>query len=121
MNDGRTLGTTAKLFRGLGDVSRLKVLGALRDAPLSVGDLVRRTRLSQPNVSNHLACLTDCGLVTRERDGRFVFYALADKRVARVLDDAEDLLLHAGGGIDACRRYRDDRAPRGSRARRRRL
>jgi len=97
----------AKLFRGLGDLSRLNVLSALRDGPLSVGDIVGRTGLTQPNASMHLRCLADCGLVTKERRGRFVHYEVADKRVLRLLDEAEELLSKIGSGIGACPRYRD--------------
>ena len=97
---------TAKLFRGFGDVSRLRVLEALRDSPLSVGAIVSRTGLSQPNASMHLACLADCGLVTKERRGKFVDYAIADKRVLRLLEDVEELVVHVGHLIGACPRYR---------------
>jgi DNA-binding transcriptional ArsR family regulator len=100
------LGTQAKLFRSLGDLSRLRVLDALRDGPCCVGEVVTRTGLGQPNVSMHLACLADCGLVTKERQGRFVYYDIADKRVVRVLDEAEELLLHVGRLIAACPNYR---------------
>ena len=93
----------AKLFRGLADLSRLRVLETLRDGPLSAGEIVSRTRLSQPNASMHLACLAECGLVTRERQGKFVHYEIADKRVVKLLDQAEDLLLQVGPLIDACR------------------
>lgn len=96
----------AKLFRGLADSSRLLVLEALRDGPLTVGDIVRRTGLSQPNASMHLACLTECGLLTRERHGRFVDYELADKQVVRLLDAGEELLLRVAPLIEACPRYR---------------
>ena len=99
------VGLLAKLFRGFGDVSRLRVLACLRDGPQSVGMVVARTRLTQPNVSMHLRCLTECGLVARERRGRFVDYALTDKRVIRLLDHAEDLLLEVEGRIRACARY----------------
>ncbi|MBI2161189.1 MAG: winged helix-turn-helix transcriptional regulator [Candidatus Rokubacteria bacterium] len=105
----------AKLFRGFGDVSRLRVLACLRDGPQSVGALVARTRLTQPNVSMHLGCLADCGLVTRERRGRFVDYALADKRVVKLLDQAEELLLEIDHRIEACPRYE---APSGAKRRR---
>jgi hypothetical protein len=37
-----------------------------------------------------LACLVDCGLAARERQGRFVEYRLADKRATRLLDQAEE-------------------------------
>jgi DNA-binding transcriptional ArsR family regulator len=104
MKQGRQL--RAKLFRGLGDVSRLRVLEALRDGSLSAGEIVTRTGLSQPNASMHLACLAECGLVTWERRGKFVHYELADSRVVKLLDQAEDLLLHVGPLIEACPRYR---------------
>ena len=96
----------AKLFRGLADLSRLRVLETLRDGPLSAGEIVSRTRLSQPNASMHLACLAECGLVTRERQGKFVHYEIADKRVVKLLDQAEELLLQVGPLIEACPRYR---------------
>lgn len=95
----------AKLFRGLADPSRLGVLDALRDGPLSVGEIVARTGLTQPNVSMHLACLADCGLVARERRGKFAYYGIADKRVVKLLDQVEELLSEVGGFIAACARY----------------
>ncbi len=113
---------TAKLFRGLGDMSRLRVLAALRDGPLTAGEVVARTGLSQPNASMHLKCLGECGMVTWERDGRFVHYEIADKRVVKLLDQGEELLLHVGPLIAACPRYRQSgrEAQRRDRLRRRR-
>jgi ArsR family transcriptional regulator, cadmium/lead-responsive transcriptional repressor len=102
----RILDVTAKLFRGLGDLSRLRVLAALRDGPLSAGEIVARTGLSQPNTSMHLKCLGQCGLVRWERDGRFVHYEIADKRVVTLLDQGEELLLHIGPLIAPCPRCR---------------
>ena len=96
----------AKLFRGLADPSRLGVLEALRDGPLSAGEIVRRTGLSQPNASMHLGCLAECGLVTWQREGKFVYYEIADKRAVKLLDQAEDLLLQVAPLIAACARYR---------------
>lgn len=96
----------AKLLRGLGDPSRLRLLEALRNGPLSAGQIVERTGLSQPNASMHLHCLAECGLVTWERDGRFVHYRIADRRVVRLLDQTEALLLQVGSLIEACPRYR---------------
>ena len=103
---GSSLALTAKLFRGLGDTSRLSVLAALRDGPLTAGDVVARTRLSQPNTSMHLKCLGSCGLVTWQRDGRFMRYQIADRRVLKLLDDSAELLVQIGPLIRACPRYR---------------
>lgn len=95
----------AKLFRGLADPSRLAVLDALQDGPRCVSEVVAATGLSQPNASAHLACLGECGLVSRERRGKFVYYAIADKRVIKVLEEAEGILQGVGTHIYQCTRY----------------
>lgn len=95
----------AKLFRGLADPSRLAILDGLRVGERTVSDLVAMTGLSQPNVSGHLACLKECGLVTSRQDGRFVSYALADPRVEDVLRGAEGILADVAARIYACTRY----------------
>lgn len=101
----RTLDLQAKLFRGFGDPSRLAILDALRAGPRHVGAIVAATGLSQSNVSNHLRCLHECGLVQAEPRGRFVDYRLGDARVGEVLRLAEELLASTACGVDACRRY----------------
>lgn len=114
----------AKLFRGLADPSRLTVLEALRDGPRCVSEVVVATGLSQPNASAHLACLEDCGLASRERLGKYVYYAIADKRVIKVLEEAEGILAEVGDHVFQCTRYEarrprgDRRGPRGTRGRR---
>ena len=95
----------AKLFRGFSDPSRLSILSALDDGPLPVSDIVEATDLSQPNVSNHLGCLHDCGLVAREQKGRYVYYRLSDPRVAQLLDLADQLLADVAKGVYVCTRY----------------
>jgi DNA-binding transcriptional ArsR family regulator len=95
----------AKLFNGLADLSRLAILEVLRDGPQRVGEIVASTGLSQSNVSNHLACLHDCGLVEREQQGRYVSYRLADDRVDGLLALADGLLADAAQGFYDCTRY----------------
>jgi len=102
----------AKLFRGLADPSRLAVLEALRDGRRCVSDLVRLTGLTQPNVSAHLACLHDCGLVRGTREGRFVFYAIAHKEAVVILEQAEAILGRVGDHVYKCTRYELPRRPR---------
>lgn len=100
----------AKLFRGFSDRSRLSLLEALCDGPLTVTALVERTGLTQSNVSNHLACLRDCGLVTALAQGRYSLYRLSDERVATLLRLAEELLAETAHGVDACPRYEQKEA-----------
>lgn len=95
----------AKLFRGLADPSRLSIVEALREGPRSVSDIVVCTGLGQPNVSNHLACLLDCGLVLRQQRGRFAFYELSDDRVDDFLSAAERLISDVAAGLPTCESY----------------
>lgn len=95
----------AKLFRGFADPSRLAVLEVLRERPKCVSEIVTLTGLSQPNASAHLACLEACGLVKKERRGRFVYYQIAHKNVTILLEQAEEILTEAGNAIYQCTRY----------------
>ncbi len=101
----RSIDLQAKLFRGFADSSRLSVLIALRDGPLTVSEIVEATGLSQSNASNHLGCLRDCGLVIAEQAGRYVTYHLSDDRVGEVLELAESLLADVARGVYECTRY----------------
>lgn len=103
---GKTrLAVKAKLFRGFGDPSRLGILDALRNGPLTVSEIVEATGLSQSNVSNHLGCLRDCGLVVAEQEGRYVTYHLSDDRVGELISTAESLLADMARGVYECTRY----------------
>lgn len=95
----------AKLFRGFSDTSRLSILEALRDGPLTVGAIVEKTGLSQSNVSNHLRCLSDCDLILSTPQGRYTLYRLSDPRVASLLGLAEELLRDVARGVYECTRY----------------
>ncbi|MDJ0756009.1 MAG: metalloregulator ArsR/SmtB family transcription factor [Ardenticatenaceae bacterium] len=95
----------AKLFRGFADTSRLSILESLRNGSLTVTEIVQETGLTQSNVSNHLGCLRDCGLVTAEQSGRYVYYQLSDHRVKELLTLADVLLADVARGVYECIRY----------------
>jgi DNA-binding transcriptional ArsR family regulator len=98
----------AKYFRGLGDPIRLRILELLRDeGELSVGELVQRLALPQPQVSNHLACLRWCGFVETRREGRTVYNRVADERVEAMLGLAESLLADNAEHVAACCRIEE--------------
>jgi ArsR family transcriptional regulator, cadmium/lead-responsive transcriptional repressor len=93
----------AKYFRALGNPTRLAILELLREhGELNVQDIVGRTGSTQPQVSNHLACLRWCGFVTTRREHRAIYYRLADERVDRVLDLARSLLSDNAEHVAAC-------------------
>ena len=95
----------AKFFRGFADPSRLLILEILSAGAMTVTEIVEQTGLSQPNVSNHLGCLRECGLVISQSQGRFVYYELSDKRVKQLLVLADSLLTDVAKGVYECMRY----------------
>ncbi len=103
--DTTNLSVKARFFRGFSDPTRLRILETLRNGELTVGAIVEQTGFSQSNVSNHLACLRDCGLVATEQRGKFVEYRLNDSRVGELLTLAEALLADVARGVYECTRY----------------
>lgn len=77
----------ARFGRALADPIRCQLLLALRDAPAYPSDLADLIGVSRTRLSNHLACLRDCGLVVAVPDGRRTRYELADPRLGHALDD----------------------------------
>jgi DNA-binding transcriptional ArsR family regulator len=94
----------AVLLHGLGDHSRLALIELLAEGGRRVSDLTAASGLSQSNVSRHLACLWDCGLVERERRGREIHYRLVDG-LADLLRAADRVLERSGERVQACPRY----------------
>ncbi|MFE7561626.1 ArsR/SmtB family transcription factor [Kitasatospora sp. NPDC057500] len=76
----------ARFGRALADPIRCRVLLTLRDAPAYPADLADALGVSRTRLSNHLACLRDCGLVVTVPDGRRTRYELADERLGHALD-----------------------------------
>lgn len=93
-----------KFFRALGDPSRLKILNSLLDGEKNVGELVGLVGSSQGRVSNHLACLKQCGFVNARREGKFIYYSIADERVHRLLETSQAMIADNAEEIWACTR-----------------
>lgn len=78
-----------KLFRALGDETRLRIVALLSHGELCVCHLENALELSQPNVSRQLAILRAAGIVDGRRDGSWMYYGLAPQQhgsVQAVLD-----------------------------------
>lgn len=65
-------------FQALADPTRLRILALLRQMELSVGELAQVLGQSQPRVSRHLKILADAGVLSRRKEGSWVFLTLAD-------------------------------------------
>lgn len=101
-----SLEVLTRVGRALADPSRARIMLTLIDGPAYPGALAARWGLSRANVSNHLACLRGCDLVTATRQGRRVSYALADPALAHALRDLVDLVLEVDRSV-ACQPVAD--------------
>jgi len=84
---GKDLSSFSLLFKALGDDTRLAILGFLATAgdALCVCDIEDYVKaLSQPTISHHLRQLREAGLVTAERRGTWVYYAIDKTAHARL-------------------------------------
>ena len=95
----------ARFFRVLGDPTRVRLVQFLLDAPTgecTVGELVIALAAPQGRVSTHLGCLRWCGLVHSRREGKQVYYRVADPRVREVLTGGGALLRDYAAGVATC-------------------
>jgi DNA-binding transcriptional ArsR family regulator len=92
----------ARFFRGLDEPLRVLLLELLLDGEKSVTELVAATGSPQGRVSTHLGCLRWCGYVTSRREGRKVYYRLADERVRALLRIAQELMADHAQQLLAC-------------------
>ncbi|HEX8024935.1 MAG TPA: metalloregulator ArsR/SmtB family transcription factor [Candidatus Limnocylindrales bacterium] len=76
----------AAILKALANPVRLEILHTLALGPVAVGRLAADLRLSQPNVSQHLAILRSTGLVEADRGGREAHYRLTDPEVIVACD-----------------------------------
>lgn len=79
------------LLRLVSEETRHALLDELRNGERTVGDLVAALEDEQSNVSHHLGTLREAGLVACRREGRKQVYRLADREVAKVLEQVESL------------------------------
>ncbi|MFN3242455.1 MAG: ArsR/SmtB family transcription factor [Planctomycetota bacterium] len=80
------LDAVARRFRALSVPSRLRVLDALMNGPLSMAELADATGLQQSNLSRQVTELEQAGCVVRERDGREVHVHIADPTLRQLCE-----------------------------------
>ncbi len=73
---------SVRLFKALGDESRLRILRLLASGDLYLTEIAERMGLSKPTVSHHLAQLRAAGLVTITEAGHLMYYSLRRDRIA---------------------------------------
>jgi ArsR family transcriptional regulator, arsenate/arsenite/antimonite-responsive transcriptional repressor len=84
----RNVEHTLRLFRALGDETRLRLIERLRGGEQCVCDLTDELETGQSRLSFHLKTLKDAGIVTDRRQGRWVYYALRPG----IFEELEDIV-----------------------------
>ncbi len=85
MPDEDTFIDLSELFKVFGDSTRIKILTALSHGELCVCDLSKLVGMTSSAVSHQLKILRSAKLVSCRRDGKTVFYALADDHVTTII------------------------------------
>lgn len=84
----------SKIFKALGDPSRLKIIYILSKSPLCVCDIADVLDMTQSLVSHHLRTLRNLNLVKFKKQGKQVIYSLDDEHVMRLLKEGLDHTAH---------------------------
>ena len=92
----------ARFFRGLDDPTRVQMLELLIEGEKTVSELVALVGSPQGRISTHLGCLRHCGYVKTRREGRNVFYRLADERIRALLRIAQELMADHAQELLSC-------------------
>ncbi len=92
MADDETVADISDFFRIFGDSTRIKILWALDKSELCVCDIAALISMTKSAVSHQLRVLKDARLVKSRRDGKVVFYSLADAHVKDIFEKAVEHL-----------------------------
>lgn len=99
----QAMATKVRFFTAFAHPIRLHILEELKDGERCVCELVKSVDgASQSQVSNHLACLDDCGLVSSRREWRKIYYRLADPKIAQFLKIADEIAPRVASRIAVC-------------------
>lgn len=75
----------SRLFKALSDETRLRILGLLEVREMCVCEVMVALDLTQPTASHHLGLLENAGLVKARKEGKWVFYSIADSKLVENL------------------------------------
>ena len=93
MPDDETLYDLAELFKIFGDSTRIRILYALFEEEMCVCDIAQLLNMTQSAISHQLRLLKQSKLVKNRRDGKTVYYSLADDHVRTVINQGMDHIM----------------------------
>lgn len=94
-----------KFLRAFGDKTRVEILECIKDGEKSVSEIVETVDGNQSNISQHLACLRGCGIITRRQEGKYVYYGLRNEQVRALLDTFAVVLGTIENDVACCNHH----------------
>ncbi len=82
----------AEMCKVFSNPTRLEILNLLRDKEMSVTELIEKTKLSQANISQHLAIMKYQVIVTSNRKGKNIYYKLTNPKIIKAFDIIREVL-----------------------------
>ena len=82
----------AEMCKVFSNPTRLEILNLLRDKEMSVTGLIKKTKLSQANISQHLSIMKSKGIVASSRKGKNICYRLTNPKIIKAFDIIREVL-----------------------------
>ena len=83
----------AEICKVLSNPTRLRILNMLRNKEMSVTELMEAAKLSQANISQHLAIMKHKGIVTSNRRGKHIYYSITNHKIIKAFDIMREVLI----------------------------
>ena len=83
----------AEMCKVFSNPIRLEILNLLRNKEMSVTELIKKTKLSQANISQHLSIMKSKGIVTSNRKGKNIYYKLTNLKIIKAFDIIKEVLM----------------------------
>lgn len=87
--DKRIVKMESRFFKALSDETRIKILKLLSLRRMCVCEIMVALNLTQPTASHHLRILENIGIIKNEREGKWIFYSIANPKVTEILEKVE--------------------------------
>lgn len=95
----------AYFIHGLSNKARLTILELLKSNEMTVNEIVRKTNISQSSISQHLACLKGCGLVSSRQEGKYVYYQIKSYQILELLRLIDSVVVETKDDIETCEHH----------------
>ena len=94
-----------KLLHGFSNKTRIQILECIKNDERTVSQVVDEIQGNQSNISQHLACLKGCGIITGRQEGKYVYYGLRNQRVRDLLTMIDVVLEDVESDMATCENH----------------